>query len=169
VTLHTETHFKLYRLNQAVHLSNVTVAFAAVKTRLNMHLMTEKDKIGQVRNSNPINRNTVIVVFAKSGNHWMMNDYFAVAKHAGLKRRNFGIVGIHSARMAHKTAKFFFGYVDAMTEWNRLLGRCAYRSDRIKNKERANRNGKQYQYQYRKCSGDNSTLSRVRMRQLFIH
>ena len=158
MTLNAKAHLEFFRRDHTIHLRDVAVTFAAVKTGLNMHLMAEIDKIGQIGDAQPFHRLTLVVVFAKISDLWVMDDYFAVAEHARFKGRYSGMVGVDSSGMTHNTTDFLVGYMNAMTKWNRLLHRGIYSSYGIEDKKRSDGSDKQYHHQYRKASGDDAVF-----------
>jgi hypothetical protein len=154
MTLNAKAHFKLCRRNHAIHLCDITVALTAVKTGLNMRLVAKIDKIRQIRDTLPLHRLTLVVMPAKVGNFWVMNNYFAVAKHTRFKRWNSGMVGIDNTGMTHDAAKFLVGRMNAMTKGDGLFHGGIYCAYRIEDKKRTDGANKQHQQQYRKTTSD---------------
>jgi hypothetical protein len=95
MALNAKTHLKLCRQYQPIHMSNVSMALAAVKACLNVYLMTEKYKIGQIGDTYPFHRNALVVMTAKLGNLRMMDNDLAVTQDARLKRRYASLVCIY--------------------------------------------------------------------------
>jgi hypothetical protein len=122
VALHAKAHLKRFFHYDSVHLGDVAVTFSAIDARLYMRLMTEISKLLQNVNTDPFDRDLIIIMFPQLGDLRIMYDYLAVAKHTGLKRRNSRDIRINSPRMTKDAAYPFFRSVDAMTERYRLLG-----------------------------------------------
>jgi hypothetical protein len=121
VALDTEAHLKGFFHKDTVHLCDVAVTFAAIDARLYMRLVAEVSKFLKDVYTNPFNGDFIVIIVSQVRDLRVVYDYSAMAEHTGLDRRNTCDVGVNRAGMAKDTAYLFFGDVDSMTEWYRLL------------------------------------------------
>lgn len=121
MTVDAKTHIQLTHLLNPVHFLHITMATAAIDLSVDMYGMVEEYKIWNIPDLHPFDGLSGSEMCPELLNFRMMYNYFLVAKHARLQRRNARTFCLHGSVMAHEAAYIFLCRMYPVTEMNRLL------------------------------------------------
>jgi hypothetical protein len=122
VALDAESHLvKVYHGLDAVHVGNVAVAPATVKTGPDVHRMVKIYKLAQSIDAHPRHRIPVIVILRQLFDLGMMDDDPFMAQHARLDGRHSRPGRMQGARVTEHATEILGGDMKAVAEGDGLF------------------------------------------------
>jgi len=120
VAIETPAHIERMRFPGERHFIDATVAGRAANAFLNVDAVIEKNEIGSLVDSLPVEGLTCGETFADWREHWRIGPQLRMATHAGVGWRNSGEGGRFNGVMAISAVDAEAADVMLVTEWDLL-------------------------------------------------